>query len=321
MTFEELLDFVATRMSMSHVYQPLVIKSLVDAGGAATVRQLAVALVSQDEASLIEAEGVLKKMPLRILKTHDVLYRDEDVVRLNVDKLNFVQRTKLREACDRRLHEFLVARGLSVWDYRMLDAPVSRSLRFAVLEASDRRCALCGATAKERPLDVDHIVPRSKGGRTEITNLQVLCSRCNRAKRDTSTQDYRETAFSESEADCLFCTLDPSTVVEEAGSVFAILDAYPVTTGHHLVIPRRHSPDFFTMSEAERREATELLRLLRNRLAADPEITGFNVGTNCGGAAGQTIFHAHIHLIPRRTGDVDDPRGGVRGVVPSQMTY
>jgi ATP adenylyltransferase len=84
-----------------------------------------------------------------------------------------------------------------------------------------------------------------------------------------------------------------------------------------LVIPVRHAPDFFSMTDTERREADQLLRLLQGRIRNDDtKVAGFNVGANCGDAAGQTIDHAHIHLIPRRKGDMENPRGGVRGVIP-----
>jgi len=108
----------------------------------------------------------------------------------------------------------------------------------------------------------------------------------------------------------------------EYGSVFAIHDKYPVTEGHHLVVTKRHVADYFAMSYNEKRDAEALLSLLkRQMLEDDPSVQGFNVGMNCGEVAGQTVMHAHIHLIPRRVGDVDDPRGGVRGCVPEKMGY
>jgi diadenosine tetraphosphate (Ap4A) HIT family hydrolase len=123
---------------------------------------------------------------------------------------------------------------------------------------------------------------------------------------------------------CSFCTTIAHGIPEanRHGSVATILDTNPVTEGHHLVIPVRHVLDFFDMSDTEARDAHAALHELRSRLQqADPRIAGFNVGMNCGSAAGQTIFHAHIHLIPRRPGDTPDPRGGVRGVVPARMSY
>jgi len=122
---------------------------------------------------------------------------------------------------------------------------------------------------------------------------------------------------------CPFCTKEINAkIVAEYGAVFAVEDAYPVAQGHALVIPRRHMPDYFSMTPVEMQDAECLLRQLRERLLKqDPTITGFNVGMNCGVSAGQTILHAHIHLIPRRDGDTPRPRGGVRGVIPDKMSY
>jgi diadenosine tetraphosphate (Ap4A) HIT family hydrolase len=123
--------------------------------------------------------------------------------------------------------------------------------------------------------------------------------------------------------ECPFCSPETlSRAIAYYGTVFAIDDKFPVTPGHLLIIPRRHVADCFAMNEAERRDAETLLFRLRERiLAGDPRVTGFNIGINCGQSAGQTIFHAHIHLIPRRDGDIADPRGGVRGVIPGRQKY
>jgi ATP adenylyltransferase len=122
---------------------------------------------------------------------------------------------------------------------------------------------------------------------------------------------------------CKFCT--PRVHAEstlEVGTVFAVPDLFPVTAGHHVVVPRRHSDDFFSLTDAERADTLKALDLLRAcLLAADPSIVGFNIGMNCGEAAGQTVPHTHTHLIPRRHGDTPAPRGGVRGVVPARMSY
>lgn len=89
-----------------------------------------------------------------------------------------------------------------------------------------------------------------------------------------------------------------------------------------LVIPRRHTPDFFTMTREEKESAFDLIDHLRSQIqTTDPDVRGFNVGMNCGEVAGQTVMHAHIHLIPRRRGDTPDPSGGVRGVIPGRRKY
>ena len=103
---------------------------------------------------------------------------------------------------------------------------------------------------------------------------------------------------------------------------FVIEDGYPVTKGHSLIIPRRHISDYFELHGAEKNAINRLLQQRRLELIkSDPSITGFNIGINAGHSAGQTVAHAHVHLIPRRDDDMDDPRGGVRGVIPDKRIY
>lgn len=127
----------------------------------------------------------------------------------------------------------------------------------------------------------------------------------------------------EGDVECPFCDEKRKAgAIAMREKVFAVDDLFPVTKGHLLIIPRRHTPDFFSMTEEERDDAFGLIADLRLAIqSADPEVAGFNVGMNCGEAAGQTVMHAHIHLIPRRHGDTQDPRGGVRGVIPEKRNY
>jgi diadenosine tetraphosphate (Ap4A) HIT family hydrolase len=122
---------------------------------------------------------------------------------------------------------------------------------------------------------------------------------------------------------CPFCYENiKKRVVEELSSVFAIEDRFAVSDGHLLIIPKRHCVDYFELTKQEREDADNLLKILKKQiLQRYPSVTGFNIGMNCGESAGQTIFHTHIHLIPRRDGDTPNPRGGVRGVIPDKMGY
>ena len=263
-------------------------------------------------------------MPLRVLTKHGVVTHDGPLVSLAVPDLSYVQRAQLKRACEQRLQEFIEKRNLALWDYRLLEFdPVPDDLRYQALKASGGRCALCGITKDERPLDVDHIIPRSRGGKHELANLQVLCAKCNRTKGNKDTTDFRSGPDPDRDPTCAFCAGKVITqAVETHGTVFALQDRHPVTPGHHLVLPRRHAVDYFAMTDQECQDAQDLLRVLRNRLAEqDRTIQGFNVGMNCGESAGQTVPHAHIHLIPRRQGDTPKPRGGVRGVIPGKMGY
>jgi len=123
--------------------------------------------------------------------------------------------------------------------------------------------------------------------------------------------------------DCPFCYDNiKDRVVAEQNSVVAIPDSYPVTDGHLLIVPKRHMGNYFSMNETEKKDIGVLIMKLKDRIMEkDHSVTGFNIGTNIGESAGQTIFHAHIHLIPRRNGDTPHPRGGVRGVIPEKMSY
>lgn len=121
---------------------------------------------------------------------------------------------------------------------------------------------------------------------------------------------------------CLFCTIENLTIIAENETGYAIRDTSPVSPNHMLIIPKRHCLDYFEMTRQERCDAHELIELLKDRvLEKDPLVNGFNIGINCGETAGQTVFHAHIHLIPRRENDTPNPRGGVRGVIPDKMSY
>lgn len=322
MTFDELKEFLTSRMRMSHLYQPLLIRSLVESGGMATVRQLAAEFVLKDEGQLKYYEERVKDMPVRVLSGHGIVTREGDLVRLNVPRLDVRQRAEIRRICEEKICQYVERKGLGVWDYRMLDfSAISDGLRYQILKDGGGRCALCGATAKDSPLDVDHIIPRSRGGGTEAANLQVLCAKCNRTKGDRDDTDFRPWPPPERDGACPFCDGRLKTV-EETRLAVVLEDGHPVTPGHALILPKRHTPDFFSLTAEENAEVFDLLRVVQRRLRErDRLIAGFNVGSNAGAAAGQTVMHCHVHLIPRRTGDAPDPEGGVRGVIPGRAKY
>jgi len=124
---------------------------------------------------------------------------------------------------------------------------------------------------------------------------------------------------------CLFCELQTTNrerVVAENELSYAIRDGFPVTEGHTLFIPKRHVANYFGLTPAEVVSINLLMTDHKNLLQEqDPTISGFNIGMNCGYSAGQTIFHCHVHLIPRRTGDVEYPQGGVRHIIPGKGFY
>ena len=129
--------------------------------------------------------------------------------------------------------------------------------------------------------------------------------------------------MSNSDKDCFFCNRAKKESVYSSKFVFVVRDdKFPVTKYHTLIVPHRHVPDFFDLNNDELNDLGASLKKQRQLLLnLDKKITGFNVGVNVGVDAGQSIMHCHIHLIPRRKGDMDNPRGGVRGVIPSKQKY
>ncbi len=123
-----------------------------------------------------------------------------------------------------------------------------------------------------------------------------------------------------SDRKCPFCYPDRDILMENDHAV-AVFDGYPASRGHALVIPKRHVGTVFDLGSEEYRGAFELLRDLKLYLEEQIRTDAFNIGVNCGENAGQTIDHAHIHLIPRYSGDVANPRGGIRNIIPGKGDY
>ena len=121
---------------------------------------------------------------------------------------------------------------------------------------------------------------------------------------------------------CLFCSIKESGVVDENNFAYASYDTYPVTKYHCLIIPKRHIKDYIELSDPEVNACNQLIKKMKIEIETkDSSVKGFNVGTNSGQVAGQSIMHCHIHLIPRREGDVENPQGGVRSVIPLRQHY
>ena len=121
---------------------------------------------------------------------------------------------------------------------------------------------------------------------------------------------------------CLFCITKNDDIIEENQFAYATFDPYPVSNKHSLIIPKRHVKEYFELSEEEIIGCNQLIKKIKIKVENnDKTVKGFNIGINSGKVAGQSIMHCHIHLIPRRDGDVENPQGGVRGVIPSKQHY
>lgn len=324
--YTNLYQFVSNRMRMSHVYQPVMLMTLLENGGSCTVKDIARAILAHDQSQLEYYQKITNQMPGRVLRNHDIVTKQGKSYRLNGnDELTDDQRQHLIDLCQSKLDEYIAKRGERIWQHRKLsNGYVSGTLRYEVFKRAKFRCELCGCSAEEKALEVDHIIPRNKGGTDDIENLQALCYSCNAMKRDRDDTDFRaiRESYKHREPGCLFCEIPEERIIAENSLAYAIRDGYPVTEHHTLIIPKRHIAEYFELGRPEINACNELMYGIRKEvLKLDSSVTGFNIGMNAGEDAGQTIFHCHIHLIPRRKGDVENPRGGVRHVIAGKGYY
>ena len=327
---ESLKDFINNRMKMSHVYQPVMLKVLLQQNGQATVDEIAKSLLLYDQ-SQIEYYGLrTKSMVGKVLTNNDVvepIKQGRSLVgyRLVQDDITEAERASLVALCDQHINDYINKRGEAIWGHRGPDSGyVSGGIRYEVLKRAKHRCELCGGHEDQVALHIDHIIPRSKGGPDDLSNFQALCVTCNTNKRNTDDTDFRGLldSYNDRESGCIFCELGAGRIIAENELCLAIRDGYPVTDHHTLVIPKRHVADYFDLYQPERNAIDHMLQEQRTAiLALDSTVTGFNVGINAGKSAGQTVFHVHVHLIPRRDSDVVNPKGGIRGVIPSKQKY
>ncbi len=314
---------------MQHVYQPIMLIELLKYGGQATEQQIARVLLTLDPTQQKYYENKVRNMVGKVLKENGITTRDKAVHHLlDFDQLTSDQVEELIRLCESKLESEAAKRGDSYWKHRATDRePVSGSIRYEVLKRANQRCECCGVSILDKPIDVDHIVPRSLGGANSINNYQALCYECNTNKGNRDDTDFRnlKNMFERREDNCLFCdiqTKDRKRVIAQNNLAYAISDGFPVTQGHTLFIPKRHINDYFGLVQAEVNAINALMNEHKGMLQkGDETIEGFNIGMNCGEVAGQTIFHCHVHLIPRRKGDVANPRGGVRHIIADKGFY
>ena len=326
-TFSSLEYFIRTEMRMSHIYQPVMLLELIKSGGFATTNQIAKSLLAHDASQIDYYEQITKNMVGKVLtKNRKITERSNDGYLLKgFAELSEAEREQLLSLCEAKIEEYVAKRGSAIWAHRRKSSGyVPGTARYEVLKRAKFRCELCGISADEKALEVDHIVPRNNGGSDELHNFQALCYSCNATKRDRDDTDFRgiAEAYSDRSPGCPFCELPPQRVVSENELAIAFRDGFPVTEHHTLIIPKRHVSDYFDLFQPERNAMQALMEEQRALIVQDdPTVTAFNVGINAGADAGQTIFHCHMHLIPRRKGDVEEPRGGVRGVIPAKQKY
>jgi diadenosine tetraphosphate (Ap4A) HIT family hydrolase/5-methylcytosine-specific restriction endonuclease McrA len=335
MTYQDLKKFITQDMSMAHIYQPVMLIELLKNKGSASEEQIAQVILNRDPTQIDYYIDKVKNMVGKVLAKREVTTKVKSMHSLNgFSELSQEQIDDLINLCMDKLVEYENKRGDKIWEHRATDREaISGSVRYQVLLRAERRCESCGASVADKAIDVDHIVPRSLGGLNDISNYQALCWECNTNKGNRDKTDFHklEQQYLHREDGCLFCDIqsgavkgfaDQSRVVNENSLAYLTMDYYPVTEFHSLIVPKRHVRDYFQLTQAEINAMNQLLQDQKNTLdKLDKTIDGYNIGMNCGETAGQTIFHCHMHLIPRRKGDVENPRGGIRHVIPNKGFY
>ena len=326
MNFENLARFIINEMRMSHIYQPVMLMTLLSNGGHCDETEIAKDILGHDRSQIEYYTKITNNMVGRVLRRHGLVEKKGKTYQLvGFGELSLPQIAHLKSLCQRKLVEYMEKRGDNLWQHRNISSGyVSGSIKYEVLKRARFHCELCGVSAEERALEVDHIVPRSKGGLDDNSNYQALCYRCNAMKRDRDDTDFRSIKLSYEVRDttCPFCNMQEGRIVAQNQLAYLVRDAFPVTNLHSLIIPQRHVQSYFELGQSEINACNRLLDEAKKGIQSiDGNVSGFNIGINDGADAGQTIFHCHIHLIPRRAGDVDNPRGGIRHTIAGKGYY
>jgi len=240
---------------MSHIYQPVMIKYLLRHGGVANDVDIAKEISLQDPTQIEYYQKITNNMVGKVLRNHKIVNREKKEYVLNgFGNLTREQVTDLINLCNTKLEEYIEKRGSDIWQHRSKSrGPISGSIKYEVLKRAHFRCELCGCMGSEKALEVDHITPKNLGGEDSINNYQALCYSCNATKRDTDSTDFRDIdkSYSHKEENCIFCKIDHKRIVEENNLAYLILDQFPVTEHHMLVIPKRHFKEYFDIYQPE----------------------------------------------------------------------
>jgi len=325
--FLKLKNYITKKMSMSHIYQPLMLIELIKGNGKATGTNIAKSFLSYDETQIDYYKKITTLMPFKYLSKHlNEIKKSKDNYSFEDFDLNETQKNELIKLCNEKLQKYIKKRGIKkIFSHRTLASGIiPGSIRYKVLLRAKNRCESCGISNKEKALEVDHILPRTKKGKDELINYQALCYTCNSQKSNKDDTDFRKIleSYNHRKKGCIFCDISKNKIVKSNELAVVIKDNYPVTKHHCLIIPKRHCSDYFDLYQPEINAISQLINEMKIELQKkDKTIKGFNIGNNSGEVSGQTIFHCHIHLIPRRKGDTENPRGGVRGVIKDNQNY
>ena len=276
MDYEEMADFIKNRMRMTSIYQPVMIATLLRAGNTASLDDVAWGFVNADPTLLEYYRKVTRRWPHITLKKHGIISYRKGVYTLMLEGATTRQKERLVELCGLRLREFVDRDPRVKYARQLDDGPIPGSLAYDVIAESRGVCVGCGAKSSEARLHVDHIVPRSHGGKTEPGNLQALCEQCNTRKRDRDETNFVKwhKRLQYRRPKCPLCS--PADTIMENGLACSVRSQNS-GTAEWLVLPKRHVGTLVDMIPAERSLCFDLMYKMMEKMYHDAGPAGVDV--------------------------------------------
>lgn len=298
LNYKSLEQFLKKGMKMTHIYQPIMIRTLLKSENKkTTVDMIARQFLSIDESQINYYKKITKRWPHQTLKAHNIVSyaRKESEYTLLLDDITPEQKQRLIELCNLRLEEF-ISKDPWIKKFRELDArSIGGSVRYDIIAKAKGICVACGMKPLKVGLDVDHIIPRSLGGKTELNNLQALCYRCNRGKRNRDEIDFmlEHKRLQYRRKDCEMC--NPTKIILENHLAHAVFLNDSDTDLHSLIMPNRHVDSFVELIPAEKNLCITLVDNMMSHIKEkDKSIKKFDVLFD------KPSNHYAINVIPQK---------------------
>ncbi|MCY4490339.1 MAG: HNH endonuclease, partial [Thaumarchaeota archaeon] len=276
MNYETLEYFIKYKMSMTHIYQPVMIKKLLESNNQATAEEIAKEFIDRDKSLLKYYKERVKVWPKKTLVKHNIVEYNKGTFMLLLDGITPKQRTRLIELCENKTNEYVdkYENRLGIKNNR---SSVSGNIRYDIIAKFKGVCAACGINSQKRPMDVDHIIPVNMDGNNDISNLQLLCHRCNREKRDRDNTDFVKwhKRLKHRDAKCSLCKMNP---IKTNAMASAVRMKSSESKLHSVIFPRRHVSTFFDLIPAEKNHCMSLVEEVKmDIMERDRDIGSFSV--------------------------------------------
>lgn len=280
MDFKKLMNFIENDMSMSNIYQPVVIKKLLESNNTVSIKDLAKTLINKDNSLLEYYKERLTTWPKTTLLKHKIVKYNKgknSSFTLLLEEISEKQKNSLIESCDKKILDF-IKKHSNTWGIKTSRKSMSGS-RYSKYAEAKGRCLACGISASETKLQLDHIIPLNKNGPDIPDNLQVLCEKCNKEKRDTDDTDFKDwdEKLEHSDPNCTLCDLISKEPLES--NVMAVFTQLKSNSNFdYVIIPKRHIGTFFDLIPAEKHSCLKMLDIAKSYIEKKQSVKKINVG-------------------------------------------